>query len=327
MRRVDRGTEPAPAALSAVNRKGETELQRAEAHFQNPALAGESFEFSVYKADEVKLRLETLFHGKCAYCETFYAAGAPLDVEHYRPKGAVEGETHPGYWWIAMDWANLLPSCIDCNRRRYQVTPRGLSSLLQLRDDRFTSDHVRLSGKKDAFPIAGVRAMPSAVDFTAERAILLDPTRDDPSEHLEYYIDPANLIGLVLPRAGQAGDVVEQIAEGDPAEARSTGASVRGAVSIQVYGLNRLRLVQERTRVLRQLEFLEGASVELGRIIDKIEAKAAAPNDLEREIVEKLAALQDRILKEMLGMTDPTAPYSVMAKQYVDDFIARVAAV
>lgn len=325
MRKVDRGDEPAPVALGAVNRNGETELKRAQDHFDNPALAGQSFEFSVYKADEVKLRLEALFHGKCAYCETFYAVGAPVDVEHYRPKGAVEGEAHPGYWWVAMDWANLLPSCIDCNRRRYQITPRGLSSLLQLRDDRFTSDHVRLSGKKDAFPIAGVRAMAPSADFAAERAVLLDPTRDDPGEHLEYYIDPDNLIGLVLPKARRAGDVAEEIAEGDLAQVRSTGASVRGAVSIQVYGLNRLRLVQERTRILRQLEFLEGASVELGRIIDKIEATAPLPNGLDREIVERLTALQDRILEEMLGMTDPKAPYSVMAKQYVDDFMARVA--
>ncbi|MEF9674035.1 hypothetical protein QNM99_25505 [Pseudomonas sp. PCH446] len=47
-----------------------------------------------------------------------------MDVEHYRPKGAVsEDASHPGYWWVAMDWDNLLPSCIDCNRKRKQVTP------------------------------------------------------------------------------------------------------------------------------------------------------------------------------------------------------------
>ena len=47
----------------------------------------------------MKRRLDLLFHGKCAYCETFYSASAPVDVEHYRPKGAVsEDPSHPGYY-------------------------------------------------------------------------------------------------------------------------------------------------------------------------------------------------------------------------------------
>jgi hypothetical protein len=61
------------------------------------------------------------------------------DAEHYRPKGAVKYKTeageledatcevlnprqgrivtqrHPGYFWLAYDWRNLLPSCVFCN--------------------------------------------------------------------------------------------------------------------------------------------------------------------------------------------------------------------
>ena len=44
------------------------------------------------KDAEVKAALEKLFYGKCAYCETFYSVQAPVDVEHYRPKSAVEGD-------------------------------------------------------------------------------------------------------------------------------------------------------------------------------------------------------------------------------------------
>ena len=62
-------------------------------------------------------RLNHWYHGKCAYCERYYK----LDVEHYRPKGAISDENgNPlratGYYWLGYEWSNLLPSCISCNR-------------------------------------------------------------------------------------------------------------------------------------------------------------------------------------------------------------------
>src|SRR5262249_38675962 len=74
-----------------------------------------------------------LFNGKCAYCESKFTVSQPGDVEHFRPKGRVvddnfkpirvqhptKGEIeHPGYYWLAYEWKNLLPSCADCNRFR-----------------------------------------------------------------------------------------------------------------------------------------------------------------------------------------------------------------
>jgi hypothetical protein len=82
--------------------------------------------------------LENTFHQKCAYCERAIS-GYYGDAEHYRPKGAVKYRTgagtletptckildptqgrmvdrpHPGYFWLAYDWHNLLPSCVYCN--------------------------------------------------------------------------------------------------------------------------------------------------------------------------------------------------------------------
>ena len=61
----------------------------------------------IYKADDVRLQLETDQHYKCAYCECYL----PLqyhDVEHFRPK------SH--YYWLGHDWKNLLYSCERCNR-------------------------------------------------------------------------------------------------------------------------------------------------------------------------------------------------------------------
>jgi hypothetical protein len=62
-------------------------------------------------------KLNHWYHGKCAYCERYYK----LDVEHYRPKGAISDENNKllrktGYYWLGYEWSNLLPSCISCNR-------------------------------------------------------------------------------------------------------------------------------------------------------------------------------------------------------------------
>jgi hypothetical protein len=82
--------------------------------------------------------LESVFYQKCAYCER-EISGYYGDAEHYRPKGAVKqpkggglervtcelpdprhpGQVmtvpHPGYFWLAYDWRNLLPACVYCN--------------------------------------------------------------------------------------------------------------------------------------------------------------------------------------------------------------------
>jgi hypothetical protein len=81
--------------------------------------------------------LENVFNNKCAYCET-RAVRDPGDAEHFRPKGRVSvaeplsggkkklkkiriidpsGKEidHPGYFWLAYNWKNLLPACRDCN--------------------------------------------------------------------------------------------------------------------------------------------------------------------------------------------------------------------
>ena len=78
---------------------------------------------------------ESVTHKKCAYCEC-RIQGAHPDAEHYRPKGAVtHGRSkteakcsidasgsrapieiaHPGYFWLAYTWENLIPACKFCN--------------------------------------------------------------------------------------------------------------------------------------------------------------------------------------------------------------------
>ena len=64
------------------------------------------------KGDEVVEKLAKIYHGKCAYCEE----RTLIYIEHYRPKGSVQGSRHGGYYWLCLEWSNLLPACHECNK-------------------------------------------------------------------------------------------------------------------------------------------------------------------------------------------------------------------
>lgn len=111
------------------------------------------------------------FFGKCAYCESPVLVSQHGDIEHWRPKRAVsdlEGEPveHPGYYWLAYDWRNLLLSCIACNQK----------------------------WKKTRFPVKGQHASQPGGE-SDEQPLLLNPLWDDPEQHL--YVDES---GVMIPR-------------------------------------------------------------------------------------------------------------------------------
>lgn len=343
MRRVERKEIAGPSSLLATDQAGANELVRARKYYLDPPAAGQqgakkkAFEFAAYKSDDVRHALEKLFHGKCAYCESRYDVNAPVDIEHFRPKGAVEGIDHPGYWWLAAEWTNLLPSCIDCNRRRRQSTPFGYASLSGgLESSREHGFGLASTGKKSCFPIeeAGVRIVGEVPvggleqALQAEKALLLDPCRDDPADHLRYLIDRANPLGLVYPSGsdqihlprwkGKKVDVavIEQ-------EARDAGVSVHGAVSIHVYGLNRLALLQERTRILRSLDFLRSMALELSAVADSLETLAVASADdakIRDWAVDRLRSNADRAVAQINQMAKADAPFSEMVKAWLEVF-------
>lgn len=114
------------------------------------------------------------FRGKCAYCEAKIGRQYG-DVEHYWPKGAVQHEDrspvmvtyngnpreHPGYYWLAYMWTNLLPSCVICNS--------GSAGF----------------GKGVRFPVDGARALRPGEE-AAENPKLLHPCDDEPDDHLAF---------------------------------------------------------------------------------------------------------------------------------------------
>jgi uncharacterized protein (TIGR02646 family) len=210
---------PAPAVLTTSDSDAAREVRAAEDYIEkNGSLKG--FEFTAYKHPDVLKTLEEIFGGKCAYCEFRYAAGSPADIEHYRPKGGVvigSQRVEPGYYWLAAEWTNLLPSCPDCNRSRYH---------------KFDDDTEEKRGKANQFPIANdPRTLKPGCETNEER-LLLHPYFDDPAEYLRYV--SKGVIQAVPDAAGIA--------------------KRKGLTSIQVYGLDRPRLTELRADVWIRIE-------------------------------------------------------------------------
>jgi len=184
-----------------------------------PAKPTEAPEFKAYKDDAVKQQLNEMFDGHCAYCESRYAHVVKMDVEHYRPKGAViesDGtKTTPGYFWLASNWENLLPSCNLCNRANTQELTNVDGSTIATK------------GKANFFPLppGSVRAAKKG-DEVNESPLLLDPCNPyhDPKPHLLFRSD-----GLVEPR-----------------QSPEEQAMPRGLATINTCALDRSTLVEIR---------------------------------------------------------------------------------
>lgn len=232
---VDRASVATPLSLASAmgDPNGERALVRAN-YPAPPAKPTKTYKFAAYKANDVKIAIEALFRNKCAYCETHHGAGGPVDIEHFRPKGAVlDDKTHQGYWWIAMAWDNLLYSCLDCNRMRGQVIVTPGMTHEQVEMERQKKKRTN-AGKKDAFPIRGARLQPEQFAFATEDALLIDPTQANPGNHLTFVAD--------------GNDRCLAVATGTPAV-----PDVYGQTSIQVFGLNRSVLVDARSMLWKKL--------------------------------------------------------------------------
>lgn len=86
---------------------------------------------------------------------------------------------HPGYFWLAYEWRNLLPTCADCNRCSRRKTGG------------------ELIGKGTRFPVSGQYAAAPGEE-SHEEPLLINPASPDeyPSLHIE--IDE---LGVVIPKS------------------------------------------------------------------------------------------------------------------------------
>lgn len=280
MRRVRRPPEPASLRSDRTTRERQAALDFYAAWDGRAKYD----KFAAYKAADIREALEKSFGGKCAYCETVYAATQPVAIEHYRPKGAVmiDGTlTPPGYYWLASDWDNLLPSCTDCNSPRGQDLPDGR----------------RTAGKANAFPVApgSPRATAPGTE-RVERRLLLHPYLDYPEKHLSYVWGTGTIDdGRIVARSSATGK-----------------ASVKGATTIEVCALQRRGLVAaRRDRLLDLVAHLEG-------VVDAYDNVARHPGD------PVFVAQFERRLTEVSRFVDDHAPYSLMARQVVAAYHARL---
>ncbi len=277
MRKLKRPLSPASLLTTGV-----TEFKEARSHFDGTGQQS-GFDFTAYKKPDVKDALEVMSGGKCAYCEADYDATQPKDVEHFRPKGAIQtavGKIKPGYWWLAATWENLLPSCIRCNREENLLLFDGTKVA---------------SGKKDKFPLLDEGLRASAVGQEAhEVPLLVNPCVEDPSLHIRFIDFDGSCIAVPV-------DI-------DP----QSHSAQKARASIDIYGLNRSGLVRDRTRYMRwakvSLERLE----KLARLLDRLHggdmdqrSEISHLIDQELEYLYGLTCGEDRYTGMLMGIIDP----------------------
>lgn len=279
---IDRRQVPIPQSLAPTG-TAQRERMAILDRLASGTLSG--FKYKAYRSQDVADALHLLFHGKCAYCEFKYAAGVGTDVEHFRPKAGVdEDESHPGYWWLASDWDNLLPSCPHCNRkRRHKLALPGMTV-----DALRSSAHRTLLGKHTKFPIQGQRAQTDRDSLTAEGELLIDPCAIDPNDHLHWLVDEE--IAIV--------GGVDQI----------------GTTSVEVFGLNRQDLAEARTELKLRID-LRLASIR--KLVQ--DTLSLGPGDRPRFIQHVISGLEEL---RMLG--EENAEFSSFAKRYVESNISAL---
>lgn len=188
-------------------------------------IAGSDFKSTVWGDLKAKL-LAHVFHGKCAYCETnLGGARQSGHGEHFRPKLSPNYRPannrhspckpaqvqrpeqtrfgrHPGYFWLAYDWRNLLPSCELCN------TSGGKHNQFPLKDPGHYTLLVKLSAKDPrrsrarpsvAWPGYFYLAPPDIDPL--ERPQLINPYFDSPEDHLTF--DELGHIAAITERGEQ----------------------------------------------------------------------------------------------------------------------------
>jgi hypothetical protein len=291
----------APKSLTAPSGAGKSELKKAREYYNARKDGAEkgSYPFSSYKGKDVVEQLELLFCKKCAYCETNYAAVGPVHVEHYRPKaGVAEEPSHCGYWWLASDWTNLLPSCTDCNCERWQSTVEDAPEFAQgERPDTFCY------GKGNKFPLKGPhRAKGPRSKYQNEDALLIDPTRRDPELHIGWTIIKDRSFATPL------WDASNGIA--DP----------HGLTSVQIYGLNRPDLVDARTRVLGDIRLR----------VNRLRKRIAQATSMTTEDLEEATANLIGEIREVAALAGKDRAYSAAIssefRSFFDSSIAQLEA-
>ena len=292
MLKLNRGSVGTPQSLQTTNGAVASHKAKALNYYQarNPWHSKDvSYKFKGYDSDDVKNALLQLTSAKCAYCESKMLGVGAREVEHYRPKGGVDGESGwAGYWWLAYEWSNLLPTCRDCNKslRQHIVT----SSMTEIQVLALFAKKNSISyGKANQFKLLGTRAFTENCDTDLEDPLLIDPCKKDPAEHLIW--DFSNDLALIQPKS----------LAGSP--------SAYGEYTISTCALNRAPLVIDRISVLRPLR------VQRTKILEELEASRGDP---------KLVDAALRRARDLQSFADKDAAYSQMVASFINAFVKEL---
>lgn len=182
--------------------------------------------------------LINIFNDKCAYCETKLVRDN-YHAEHYRPKGKVTSQgnpvkvkdeqgkdlDHPGYFWLAFHWSNLLPSCSWCN------TGNGKRNEFPIPHTTYLSVPKKLTKKECMSLKEKIIQSSSWPDIFYFQPVYLDEKEGRWLLH-PYFDDPRKSL-----RFTEWGKAIP-IGKGD--------IKTRGELSIKVYNLNQEKLVTAR---------------------------------------------------------------------------------
>lgn len=294
MIRRDRAGISAPRELTDPQGPGRRERAKVEKWIADGRPEAKRPKFSAYALSSVGVSLERLFAGKCAYCESPYTNTQPVDIEHWRPKSEVEltgdAQKRYGYEWLAADWTNLLPSCIDCNRARYIAVFESTATGTAAREI--------LSGKGNQFPVVDEtkRLRGPADPADQEVPLLLDPCRDDPDLYLRYRED-----GVVTARP-DLGATERQ----------------RALASIRVFGLNRKPLVDRRHE---HLLLLRHAFARVRALLNLRQTLAAS---VQADVKALLTDLIEAEIEQVRVAGQADRPYSGMSRQFAAEFLKEL---
>lgn len=281
-----------PAVLANRNSLAASERQLAKAYYSSIPPPTASYTFARYKHEDVRAALQKLFGTKCAYCE-IEAAGAPTHIEHYRPKGGVHPDGQAiaklGYWWLASTWRNLLISCAFCNTVNTHDNDAGTTAVL---------------GKANKFPLGAptVRAT-RPTEVRREKPLLLDPTVDDPRNHIRFEV----VVGLDRRLECVVRPVVRNGVEDQ-----------RGRATIDTVGLRREELNRLRGDRIKSLRSL------LEVIEDDIRGKQAAHPGYQPQ---ELSTLSKKKIQEVAeDYLDWKRPFAAACRTEVKAWKARMRA-
>lgn len=183
MIKIKRGSPPVGTAM---DEKREEALRRIRKSVGSGKSKSTKIKFNtLWSTPEVKNFLYESQHRKCCYCER-NRDKKEFDVEHFRPKGKVKEaeKTHPGYWWLAYDWENLLIACKTCNQKK--------------------STHFPLKDEKN-------RAYLEDTDLGKEVPILINPLKENPELFIDYDLRETKLMVKAIGRCERGEKTVNKL--------------------------------------------------------------------------------------------------------------------